>query len=517
MGVLICASAQAQRTAKAVPTVINGFVVSVTVTDRGAVYSDAPLVTIAGGAGRGAVAVATVVNGAVDNVIVRSTGENYTADATALIGPPSSPKPLFSAKGNGDNPYIINSHPASDRFGTRDGSSPFDGNPQEGMRTKSSQLPMGTGTTLIRPEMPMNLLVIAATCLVSIWGFSNREIEEKLIFRPENILARKEYYRLVTSAFLHSGWPHLVFNMYSLHGFGPAIEREFGMLHFLLIYFGSIIGGSLLSLYLHRNHEYAAYGASGGVCGIIFASVLCHPEGSTHMFPLPVALPSWLFAIVFIVGSFFAMKAQKDDIGHDAHLGGAIIGLLITAALHPEIARINWMLLVALLIISGGMLAYLLVNPLFLPLWAFFSPPAWLQKIRIPKRQGTKTRPHPVQAIRRLPKLEVPLPEPDWLMLKIEDEVGKLEKDKKGGHDWIDRFGRSYDVLVAKAHDFTLERFTAEVLGRLNTPGLDFVIVDTRQLQESQVALLRPFFAKLPDSQFKRVVRSYALKLRNRQ
>lgn len=190
LGVFICASAQAQRTAKAVPTVVNGFVVSVTVTDPGAGYSNAPLVTVTGGAGSGAVAVATVVNGAVDKVIVRSTGENYTADATAVIGPPSSPKPRLSANGNGDNPYSMNSHLPSDRFGTRDGSSSFDGNPQEGIRCN---LPMGTRTTLIRPEMPMTLLVIAATCLISIWGFSNREIEEKLIFRPENILASKEY------------------------------------------------------------------------------------------------------------------------------------------------------------------------------------------------------------------------------------------------------------------------------------------------------------------------------------
>src|SRR6266508_3932919 len=141
-------------------------------------------------------------------------------------------------------------------------------------------------------EPPATSLLIVSTCLFSVWGFSNREIEEKCIFRPENILARKEYYRLVTSALLHANWTHLLANMYSLYCFGPTIELLFGQLHFLLIYFGSVVGGSLLSLYLHRNHDYAAYGASGGVCGMIFAYVVMFPRRSIPIFPLPLAVPA---------------------------------------------------------------------------------------------------------------------------------------------------------------------------------------------------------------------------------
>src|SRR4051812_17434188 len=109
------------------------------------------------------------------------------------------------------------------------------------------------------------VLLIVATCAVSAWAFQRTDIEELCIFRPERILAWKEYYRLVSSAFVHAGWMHLLLNMYTLYGFAGALAYWFGGLQFLLIYFGSVIGGNLLSLFLHRHHDYAAYGASGGV------------------------------------------------------------------------------------------------------------------------------------------------------------------------------------------------------------------------------------------------------------
>src|SRR5882672_6773461 len=108
-----------------------------------------------------------------------------------------------------------------------------------------------------------NFLLIVATVLVSYLGFRSREIEEKYIFHPERILAGKEYYRLVTSAFLHANWRHLAFNMFSLYLFGGPVEMYVGKAQFLSIYFGAVIGGDLLSLYVHRHHEYRSYGASG--------------------------------------------------------------------------------------------------------------------------------------------------------------------------------------------------------------------------------------------------------------
>jgi membrane associated rhomboid family serine protease len=215
-------------------------------------------------------------------------------------------------------------------------------------------------------------LLILATCVASYLGFRNQAVEAKYIFSPERILLGKEYYRLVTSAFLHSGWGHLLWNMVGLYSFGRTLEWSLGWADFLLIYFGSVIGGNLLSLYVHRHHEYAAYGALGGVCGVIFAYLLLFPgAGVALYFALPI--PGWLYGIGFILGAFVGLKNARDNIGHDAHLGGATVGLLIAAALEPDAVRDNWRVFFLMLVLSILVLVYLWANPAFLPLPSFFA------------------------------------------------------------------------------------------------------------------------------------------------
>jgi membrane associated rhomboid family serine protease len=217
-------------------------------------------------------------------------------------------------------------------------------------------------------------LIILGTCVFSYLGFKSSAVEEKYIFNPESILAWKEYYRLGTSGFLHSGWNHLILNMLSLYWFGGPIESEFGKANFLLVYFGAIIGGNLLSLYVHRHHDYRAYGASGGVCGLIFANILMFPGRSFPIYPLPIWVPGWLYGIGFMILSFYAMKANnRGNIGHDAHLGGAIVGFLIATALHPEFVKYEPWVFAGILFTSVLMLIYLWINPMFLPTFAFFS------------------------------------------------------------------------------------------------------------------------------------------------
>jgi hypothetical protein len=130
-------------------------------------------------------------------------------------------------------------------------------------------------------------------------------------------------------------------------------------------------GGSLLSLWLHRNHEYRAYGASGGVCGLLFSYIFLFPGGSIVLFPFPIPIPAWLYAILFFAGSFLALKRQTDNIGHDAHLGGAIIGLWTTALLEPEIVHRQPKLFLAISGLSVLLFVYLVKNLMFLPLSSF--------------------------------------------------------------------------------------------------------------------------------------------------
>jgi len=224
------------------------------------------------------------------------------------------------------------------------------------------------------------ILVMAVTVLVSLRGFTNPALVEKFIFSPEPILRGKQYYRIVTSAFLHGGWGHLLFNMFSLYSFGRGVELTHGAAAFLLIYFASVIGGSLLSLWLHRNHVYRAYGASGGVCGIIFSSIFLFPGGGIMVFPLPFSIPSWLYAIAFIGVSFYGIRSGRDNIGHDAHVGGAIIGLLTTALLYPHIVTRSPWLFLTVLGVSLAFFIYLEKHPLYLPAKTWPGPERWRAK-----------------------------------------------------------------------------------------------------------------------------------------
>ena len=205
--------------------------------------------------------------------------------------------------------------------------------------------------------------IIVFTVYWSYQGFKDPRFTDKYMLIPIRILRDKENYRLISSGFLHANWLHLILNMVSLYFFGADVESGVGLLTFLVIYLGSIVGGYLLSLYLHRYDDYRALGASGGVCGILFASIFLFPGSTMLLFPLPIPIPSWLYAILFIVVSFFGMRNRWGNIGYDAHLGGAIIGLLITTVLRPSIVLASPVLYLAVLGISAGLFFYLYKSP----------------------------------------------------------------------------------------------------------------------------------------------------------
>ena len=119
-------------------------------------------------------------------------------------------------------------------------------------------------------DAPATLVVLAMTMIVSVMAFRDRALLDRLMFVPREILAGKQYERLLTSGFIHGDWRHLAFNAITLLAFGRNIEANYGIKTLLLVYFSSILGGSLLSLFIHRHHDYRALGASGGVCGVLF-------------------------------------------------------------------------------------------------------------------------------------------------------------------------------------------------------------------------------------------------------
>ncbi len=234
-------------------------------------------------------------------------------------------------------------------------------------------------------------LLLIFTGLTTYKGFMDRAYFEKYVFHVDKILIRKEYGRLLSSGFLHANWLHFGFNMIALIGFSLSIEMMFGWWKYLLIYFASLIGGNLLALYIHRNHgDYRAVGASGAISGIVMASIVLFPEGKIGFIILPVELSSWVFALLFVVISIFGIKSQSDNIGHEAHLGGAIVGVLMTILLQPSIAVDNWWIVALILVPTTAFLLMIVRNPAVLMIHHYWGE-AFRRKPPAKKRKTTKS------------------------------------------------------------------------------------------------------------------------------
>lgn len=190
-------------------------------------------------------------------------------------------------------------------------------------------------------ETPATIILLLVNVLVSGYAlFYDRSIIERLSFRPTQILRDRQYHRLLTAGFVHVGLWHLAFNMITLYSFGPLMEYILGTIPFLLLYFGSELAAHGLSLAIHRdNPEYAAIGASGAISGVLFGFCLFAPFQMIFVFLLPV--PAIVFAVAFVGLSIFAMRRTEagmtGGIAHEAHLGGAIGGLLLTILLEPRV------------------------------------------------------------------------------------------------------------------------------------------------------------------------------------
>lgn len=203
------------------------------------------------------------------------------------------------------------------------------------------------------------LIILLVNLVVTYFGLKDFQFFEKFQFNIDAILVRKEYFRMVTSGFLHVNWTHLLFNMLSLYFFGPTIENAFGGGILLLIYFVSLLSGNLLSVFVHRHHsDYTAVGASGAVSGIVFAVIALEPGMELGLFLLPFSFPAWLYGLGFVAVSIYGIKSGKSSVGHDAHLGGAIVGLMTAVVLVPDVLKTN---LFAILIIALPTLAFLIV------------------------------------------------------------------------------------------------------------------------------------------------------------
>jgi len=178
--------------------------------------------------------------------------------------------------------------------------------------------------------------IIVANVLISYKGFNDLSFFRKYEFHVGSIRAGEQI-RMLSSGFLHADMMHLLFNMLTLWFFAPVVLQWLGDFSFLLVYFGSLIFGSLLTMLFHKNdYSYRAVGASGAVTGVLYSAILLQPDMMLGIF-FVIPIPAYLFGILYLLYSIYGMKAKNDNIGHTAHFGGAIGGYLITLIKEPSL------------------------------------------------------------------------------------------------------------------------------------------------------------------------------------
>jgi membrane associated rhomboid family serine protease len=190
---------------------------------------------------------------------------------------------------------------------------------------------------------PSTLLTLV-TAGVSIWAFQNKEILNKLIMSPYIMVRQNQWYRIITHAFIHADWMHLIFNMIALWSFGNFVFNSLTgitpspALHFFTMYFGAILFSSISDIVKHKNNQYyASLGASGAVSAVIFFSILLEPWTLVYVFFIPC--PGIVFGVLYLVYSNYMSRKSGEIINHDAHFYGSLFGILYPLFVDPEIYK----------------------------------------------------------------------------------------------------------------------------------------------------------------------------------
>ena len=196
-------------------------------------------------------------------------------------------------------------------------------------------------------EFNLTTAIIVITAGVSLYAMNQREVLSSFMMNPYLVTQRGQYYRMFTSGLIHADLTHLIFNMLSLYFFGPYLEFYFGEIfgaagpiYFIALYALGVIVSDVPTLLKHRNNPgYNSLGASGAVSAVIFACILFDPLMELYLY-FAIPIKGFIFAILYIVYSYISSKRSRDGINHDAHLYGALFGILFCIVLYPDSIRI---------------------------------------------------------------------------------------------------------------------------------------------------------------------------------
>lgn len=206
---------------------------------------------------------------------------------------------------------------------------------------------------------PLILILLAIIVLISYRAFKDPLLFNQLKFNV-GAVQLGEYYRLLTAGFIHVDYNHLFFNGFTLFIFGGNALYGLGTVNFILLYMVSLLMGNGLAYYYHKsNSYYTAVGASGAIMGIVYSSILMFPEMKLAIIFFPIPFPAYVFGVGYLIYTLFGIKSQNDGIGHTAHFGGAIGGIICTLVFDPFVLEKSFytlLLMVGITLVAGWFL-----------------------------------------------------------------------------------------------------------------------------------------------------------------
>jgi len=187
-------------------------------------------------------------------------------------------------------------------------------------------------------DTPVASLIFVITIITTVMAFNNQELLSELILHPYSVARKKRIYTVITSGLIHGDWMHLAFNMFSYYFFAFQLEKLMGHWQFGLLYIASLILSDLPTVYKHRDdYQYRCLGASGAVSAVIFGSIMYNPTSEMLIMPIPVGIPAIIFGPLYLIYCYFSSKHGRDHINHDAHLYGALSGLIIVIIFNTHV------------------------------------------------------------------------------------------------------------------------------------------------------------------------------------
>ena len=194
-------------------------------------------------------------------------------------------------------------------------------------------------------EITITNLLILVTAGLSLYALNNEAVMDKWIMNPYNVNRKKEYYRFITSGFIHADYMHLIFNMFTFYYFGNMVERVYeaiygrmGDILYILLYVAGIIVSDIPTYLKNKNNSYYnSLGASGGVSAILFAGILFDPLAKMYLMFIPIPIRAFIFGAIYLIYTYTQSKRGRDGINHDAHLYGALFGMAFTIIIYPQV------------------------------------------------------------------------------------------------------------------------------------------------------------------------------------